>query len=347
MRAFSKVWVLMVVVALVLAACGGRSQNQGQSSPSPSPSPTSTPQQTQGTQSPQPSQPSYPTKAIEVYVPAAPGGGTDVTARIATEYLKEVMGVNFAIINETGGGGALAMEAVRTAAPDGYKILYYHEAMHTAKATNKVQYDATSLTPLGVTASQNQTYLVSAKSPWQTLDDFVQHAKNNPGKLKVGVQLGGTTQFMAGMLEVAAGIDLDILEAGTESERVAALLGGQFDMIIGGVQTAKQYGESGDFRALAVLGGERDPMIPDVPTAKEQGYDVEFGLTFTFFGPKGLPQEVLDVWENALKQINENPDYIEAISQQGNPIYMTQKETEEFVYRMMNSVFETAKALGY
>src|SRR5699024_7203428 len=233
---------------------------------------------------------------------------TDASARIMAEHMQNYLGENIVGINEAGGGGTIAFEDVRTADPDGYKLLFFHQAMHTGYATDRFQHPATDLKAIGTFSAVNQAYVIGADAPWDTLEDFVNDAKENPGKYSFGAQLSGTTHFMAAMLGEEADIDFKILDFGTESERMAALLGKQVDMVVTSVQNAVEYVESGDFKVLAVLTDERTDEAPDFPTAKEQDYDIEFSLQHILYGPADLPDEVVKVLNDATEKLAEDSD---------------------------------------
>src|SRR5690625_1345454 len=126
----------------------------------------------------------YPEREIEIYVPASAGGSTDATARLATEYLKDILGQNLVIVNQTGGGGATAAATVDTADADGHTLLYYHQAIDAGHAMNQIEQGTGDFTALGVTGDANRVLAVLPGSGWENLDDFVAEAKENTGELK-------------------------------------------------------------------------------------------------------------------------------------------------------------------
>lgn len=290
----------------------------------------------------------YPTKPIEILVPANPGGQTDASARVMAEYMKKYLGGDLVIVNQAGGGGAIAFDNVMTTKPDGYKLLYYHQALHTGKATKKMEDDITALRAIGTFSGVNQVFVANASAPWSDLNGFVEQAKQNPGQLKFGGQLGGTTHFMGAMLAQEAGIDLQILDIGTESDRMAALLGGQIDMAVTGVSNAMQYVESGDFKIIAVLADERDPVAPDFPTAKEQGYEVVFPIVHTLYGPKDLPDEIVDAWNKATEELAKDPDYVEGLAKTGQVhILKNGAEAAQSAQAELERIIQIGEKLGF
>lgn len=338
-------------IALFLVACNGEDSSTADDADSSADSSTDSTDSTSDSSASDSSDSadiSYPEQSIELYVPANPGGATDASARIMAEHIQQYLGGDLVVINEAGGGGTIAFETVRTADPDGYKLLYFHQALHTGYATDRFEHPATDLKAIGTFSAVNQAYVVSADSPWETLDDFVEDARANPGEYSFGAQLSGTTHFMGAMLLKEADIDFKILDFGTESERLSALLGNQVDMVVTSVGNAVEYAASGDFRVLAVLTEERDPIAPDFPTAKEQGYDVVFSLTHTLFGPKDLPDEIVAKLNQATEELAQDEEYISALDNLGHVHMLNDSEaTMKFVEEEFEYIQDLGADLGF
>ncbi|QQO08510.1 Bug family tripartite tricarboxylate transporter substrate binding protein [Breznakiella homolactica] len=235
-------------------------------------------------------------KSVEVYVPARAGGGTDVMARSLASYINKNSGSNLTIVNNTDGNGVVAMEMVRNAKKDGSVILQFHSTMLIKTATGVYNRSAADdFTVIGVSRGLDKasyTLLVSAASDMNTLQDVINKAKANPGKLLAGVETGGTAHILSGMFARAAGIDLKFVEAGSDTEKLTTLVGGSIDMCLVNPNQAKQYIESGRARALAVVSrddrGERSAVLPTVPSFIEQGINFSFASIHLFLGPKGM-----------------------------------------------------------
>ncbi|MCM3709141.1 tripartite tricarboxylate transporter substrate binding protein [Sporosarcina luteola] len=322
----AKKWVNLVLIALtvvVLAACSSGKANDGGDS-------------------------TYPQRTIEVYVPYNPGGLTDLAARVVADNLKTYFGEELVVINQASGGGAVALDTVNRAKKDGYTIFIGHQAMHTGHAIGQLETKATEMTALGTLTDITQAYVVSADAPWDSLEDFVNEAKANPGALKFGADIGGTTHFMGGMLADVAGIDIKMVDVGAEAERLSALLGGHVDMVVTSVGSASKYVESGDYKALAVLTEDRDPLAPDFPTAKEQGYDLVFSVINTAFGPADLPEDVIKAWDEAMEKLHKDEKFLEALKGiQQSPVKKNSAEATEFVQSEFDYIQKLAKDLGY
>lgn len=237
-------------------------------------------------------------KNVEVQVPAKAGGGTDVMARaLATQVAKDAKNT-LTIVNNTDGGGVVAMEKVRNAKPDGSTILQFHTTMLIKTATGV--YDKTVADDFTVIAVSQGTevggyvLVVPADSPYKTVDDFVAAAKAAPGTLLFGVETGGSSHIQAGLFAKAAGIDFKYVEAGSDTEKLTALVGKSIDACLVNPNQAKQYVESGKVVGLACVSrdkeGGRSSILPDVPSFIEQGLDVSFASINLFLGPKGMDQ---------------------------------------------------------
>lgn len=318
----------MFLVSLLLFGCSG---NQTTSDPSK-----------------QGDQVEYPKKNIQIIVPFAPGGQTDVSGRVVAQHLQKHMGVPVVVVNQEGGSGSVAMETVRTAEPDGYTLLYYHEMLHTAKHTGKYQYGLESLTPIATLAAVDQVYMVRSDSSWQNLQELVDYAKQHPHEIKVGLQLGGTSHFMGALLCDAAGIDLHMVDIGAESERIAAIKGKQIDLIITSVSNALNYAAAGDLRPLAVLSSERSPLAPDWPTAKELGVDMEWTTLHALYGPKDLPEEIVSVLDKALGKMIEDPEFLKDLDKIKQTLdYRDSAQATKFLVEEEALVERLAKTLGF
>ena len=236
-------------------------------------------------------------KTIEVQVPAKAGGGTDVMARALTGKISKDAGINMTVVNNTDGNGVVAMETVRTAKDDGSKILQFHTTMLIKTATGV--YDkscADDFKIIGVSQGVEKAQYVlvtSADSGIADFGAFIEAAKTK--EMKLGVETGGTTHVLSGLFAKAAGINVKYVEAGSDTEKLTALVGGTLDATIVNVNQAKQYVESGKAIALAVISngdeGARSSVLPDVASMEEQGVDCTFATVNLFCGPKEMNEE--------------------------------------------------------
>jgi len=226
-------------------------------------------------------------KKIEVQVPASAGGGTDVVARTISSYINSNSGSNTTIINNTDGSGVVAMETVRTGKADGSELLFFHTTMCIKTATGV--YGHTGHEEFKVIGAATPTekggyVLVAPAGDIKDLDSFIEAAKAAGGEMMIGVETGGSSHIMSGMMCKALGIELKYVEAGADTDKLTALVGGSINCALVNANQAKQYIEAGKVNAIACFSatdeGGRNSVVPDVPSFKEQGYDCVFGTYF-------------------------------------------------------------------
>lgn len=226
-------------------------------------------------------------KSIEVQVPASAGGGTDVVSRALTAYINQNGSSNMTVVNNTDGGGVVAYETARTAKADGSKILFFHSTLCIKSATGL--YDK-SINDFKVCAAGlpedpgGYVLVVPTDSGITDLEGFIAKAKDAGGSMMIGVETGGSSHIMSGMMSSELGIELNYVEAGPDTEKLTALVGGSINCALVNPNQAKQYIEADKVNALACFSssdeGGRSTVLPDVPSFKEQGYNCVFGTYF-------------------------------------------------------------------
>ncbi|WP_417208510.1 Bug family tripartite tricarboxylate transporter substrate binding protein [Antarctobacter sp.] len=236
----------------------------------------------------------WPTKPVQLIVPSKPGGGTDVMARIFADYLGRETGGDVVVVNVDGGGGSIAYNQVMTAAPDGHTILFNHTGLLAGYHTGHSAIGLEDFTTIGIAQSYApQVYAVAADAPWDTMKQFVDDARANPGKRTVAVSLGRTTHFIAGLIMMNEDVDLKLLEASAEVDKVAAIQGGHIEMGNLGAGSAMQYEQSGDMKVLCLLDPEPHPAYPQYETCIQQGVNVSWLAPLVLWGPKGMDPDLV------------------------------------------------------
>ena len=279
---------------------------------------------------------SYPDKTVKIILPYAAGGDTDLNARLAAKYLTQELGQTVVVSNMTWASGTVASQYVKDAKPDGYEMMFNHNNVLIHKLLGLADYSYDSFAVAATIVSDNATGLVvPADSKYQTLQDLIDDAKANPGKIIYATQAGAFTTLLGLVLEDKAGIDLNIVDAGGAAEQITAMLGGQSDVSAFPYGLVKDQVTAGKMRYLCIFAEEDNPLIAGVPTAKEEGIDLALTRKYSFYMPKDTPQEVIDTFSSALKKVSENPQFIEESNAMfATPDYMDQKETEEYLREM-------------
>lgn len=243
-------------------------------------------------------------KNIEVQLPASAGGGTDVVGRALTSYINANSNSNLTVVNNTDGSGVVACETVRTAKTDGSKILFFHTTMCIKHATGV--YDkspSADFKTIAITRGDEPggyVLVVNNDLGVTNVEEFI--AKANETELMIGIETGGSSHLMAGMLSGELGIPLKYVEAGADTEKLTALVGGSIHCALVNGNQAKQYVEAGKLTAIACFStsdeGGRCTNLPDVPSFVESGYNLVYGTRFFILGPKEMDDATAKaIWE--------------------------------------------------
>ncbi|MEG1824032.1 MAG: tripartite tricarboxylate transporter substrate binding protein [Cloacibacillus sp.] len=290
----------------------------------------------------------YPSKPIKMVVGYAPGGGVDTTARIFAKYAEEFLGQPIIITNITGGGGSIGAREVLKAKPDGYTLLWMHEAILSGYITGVAKFSWEEFTPLGKAVATCDAIVVKADAPWKTIDEFMVYLNKNPGKVKMPVEIGSMSQLeLAAIDNAAGGKKIVAVSGGGGATRIPKLLGGFLDAASLNAPSIPQYVKDGSLRPLAVCTPERSPFFPGLPTLKERGYDVNKPFNMYVFGPKELPKAVVIKINGALKQMTADPRVKKDLAAiLASPSFMTPEEQVKYLANLTKYLQGVAKKAG-
>jgi tripartite-type tricarboxylate transporter receptor subunit TctC len=236
----------------------------------------------------------FPARTVRVVVPYAPGGGTDIIARIVAQHAAAASGQSFAVENRGGGASIPGTQAVATATPDGYTI----GVMDLALVTNpglfgaQLPYDAgRDLTAIGAVAASPLVLLAHPGGGARSLDEFLARARAKPGELALAYAGNGSANHLAAVeLQQAAGLRLSLVSYRGVGPANAAVAGGDVPFGISNIPAAKGQVEGGLLRPLAVTGARRSAAMPGVPTFAELGLpQVDTQNVFGVVAPAGVP----------------------------------------------------------
>jgi tripartite-type tricarboxylate transporter receptor subunit TctC len=240
----------------------------------------------------------YPTKPIKIIVPFAPGGTTDVLARMVGQRLTAAWGQQVLVENRPGAGATLGADVVAKSAPDGYTLLM-GAAHHTIAQNvyNKLPYHfGRDFAPVTIVAMVPNMVVVNANVPAKNIEEFLALAKAQPGKLNYGSAGAGTAHHLIGeMFKLRAGVDMVHIPYKGSAPAVADLVGGQVQLMFDTVTAGLPQVKAGKTRALAVTTAKRSSAMPDVPTLSETilpGFDV--GTWFGILAPAGTPPAIVE-----------------------------------------------------
>ena len=239
----------------------------------------------------------YPAKPIRLILPFTAGIGTDVFARKIAPMLGDSMGQPVIAENRTGASGSIGAEAVFKAAPDGYTLLFTSASPtvalpHTMK---DLPYDPNGFTPIMAAIEPLIVIVIRPALPANSLREFVDHAKRNPGKLSYcSSGIGSTFHMFGASLNQTAGIDLLHVPYKGTNLGVNDIMAGLVDLCFGSLAGIGPLMKGGKVRAVAILGEKRASVMPDLPTVADvvPGVDLSPGW-FSFWGPPNLPQAIV------------------------------------------------------
>lgn len=274
----------------------------------------------------------FPQGDITIIVPYAAGGASDLSARTLASEMESTLGVSVIVENRTGGAGSVGLSYLAGSAPDGYTLGYM--PVETAMLGSQgYDIDPADYEWIGQIMIGPASIAVPADSPYETLEDLVQAAKENPGQISVANSGAGSIWFaVTTALGEISGVEFNPVPFDGGAPAVAAAIGEQVDAVVAGISETSIAHKDGQLRVLAVVTEERADALPDVPTAIEEGFDLTMGGWGAIGAPAGLPADVLAVLENAVDVGVNSQSYTEVISTAGNiPFFRSSSETAEFV----------------
>ncbi|WP_137917713.1 tripartite tricarboxylate transporter substrate binding protein [Hydrogenophaga sp. 2FB] len=252
----------------------------------------------------------WPTKALRIVVPYAPGGIGDIVARMIQPVLQDELKQPIVIENKPGAAGSLGTEFVAKSPPDGYTLLLALAAPQTLNQyIFKVDYDGVKdFAPITLINTNPLVLMVNPSLPVHNFKEFVAYAKANPGKLNFG-GAGGLTQFAGEILKYQLGLDMIHVPYRGGAPAVAAAAAGDVHLTFANYSDALTWMQSGKLRPIALTTARRFPQTPDIPTIAEsgvKGFDVTgwSGL----FAPAGTPPAVIERIANVLRPALQTPE---------------------------------------
>jgi tripartite-type tricarboxylate transporter receptor subunit TctC len=269
-----------------------------------------------------PAQPqSYPTKPIRIIVPAAPGGPTDIPARLASQILPK-LGQPTVVENRPGAGGAIGARAVVSASPDGYTLLTGNTsvlAVYPAVSASAGYDPIKDFEAVAKVSESYQILVLNPSLPWKTVGELVAYAKANPGKLNYAhTGPGGLPHLTGELFKSRAGVDIVGVAYKSGGESVTAVLSKQVQMTFESITILLPLIREGKVRALAITSRTRTPLAPDLPTMIEAGVpDYEVTTFNGIVAPKGTPKPIVNLLNTTLNEGLKSKENQELIARLG------------------------------
>jgi tripartite-type tricarboxylate transporter receptor subunit TctC len=290
----------------------------------------------------------YPAKPINFLIGFPAGGTTDVCARPLVNAASKILGQPIVVVNKPGGASAVAVATLKNEKPDGYTIGILGSGAVLSQHMRKVPYDtAKDFTPIMQYAVYLYGLVVQSESPWKTLGEFIEYARNNPGKVRYSTAGPGSPQHLVmERLALKEKVKWTHIPFQGGGPAVTALLGGHVEAAS---QTTewKAHVESGKLRLLAVYGEKRMIDFPNVPTLLELGYGISAASLISIAGPKGISPQIVEILHGAFKKAMEDPDFIKAGRQLDQPIiYRSPEDLGKHLVKMNEEVGGLVRSLG-
>lgn len=239
----------------------------------------------------------YPEHAITLIVPFAPGGSTDILARIVAEHLHRALGQPVIVENRTGASGNVGTAMVARSAPDGYTFLFNTMSVHTM---NHALFAAmpfegvNDFSPITLLAYVTNTMVVHPSIPAGNVGDFIGYAKANPGKIAYASAGAGSTNHLCGALfEKMAQVSMVHVPYRGGAPAIADTVAGETQLMFTAGTQSLEHVKAGQLRLLAVTEGKRSSLLPNVPTVAETLPGFEMAVWYAAYGPAGLPNEIV------------------------------------------------------
>jgi len=292
----------------------------------------------------------YPSRPVTIIVPFGAGGGVDVNTRALAPYLEKYLGEKIIVENRGGGGGITGHTLGAMAKPDGYTLTMVSTGICSGPWLIKgVRFSPESYEYIGQVSFIPNFLVVNVKSPWKTLQEFVDYAKSNPGKLSIPYMDGWTSSDIADAIFThLAGIQTKVV-GGFKSGAadMASVLGGHTDYSFNNTNEVLPHWKAGTIRVLAVAAPKRSSFLPDVPTLRELGYDDSVGVFRTLAAPKGTPKPILDKLSRALQAALEDPALPNDFKKVGLTVdYFGPEDARKFVMSQYEQFGELFKKMG-
>ena len=258
----------------------------------------------------------WPTKPVQVIVPAGAGGDTDFNARQMARYFEKLAGKPMVVTNVNGGGGTIAMAQVQGAAPDGHTLFFGHTGMLIVNEVSGLidyKFDAKMDISCIPAIDKSVVFVAGKKSGFKNVQDVVTKAKAQPNTVIYGTELGGYSHLQGLMFAKQAGVQLKVVDVGSASDKITSLLGGRIDLSAISFGPVKDYAATGDMAMVAQFSKERNPLLGDIKTFNEQGISFDMEKPYIIAFPKGTDPAIVKKMADVMQQITKDPAYAKAL----------------------------------
>lgn len=293
---------------------------------------------------------SYPTKPIEFVVHTAPGGGSDLFARLIADIINKgkLTTQPVVVLNKAGGGGAVALNYVAEK-NDPHTVFVVPTTTHvTAFMRAKIQANREDYKPVAMLGGDVNIFAVREESQYKTVKDLVSAAKEKPKKVTVGFgSIGATGHMVSYLFARNAGIEFNYLSHKSGGDAVVSLLGGRIDMVPENPSEMIQHVQAKKIRIIGIASASRHPALADVPTLKESGYPTVLELGRGFVAFKGITDDQVKYLVSALKKVYEKDQFQNYLKENMmRAIFLEGREFGKYLDEKYDMLFPVIKELG-
>jgi len=250
----------------------------------------------------------FPTKEVQIIIPWAAGGATDLIFRALAATTGKYFGKAVVVVNRPGGGGAVGYTEAAQAKPDGYTLVSAVTPLTILPHQVTTAFTYKNFDGIINVVDDPSMFLVRSDAPWKSLKEFLDYAKKNPDMITVGNSgAGGGVHLVALAFERAAGVKFNHIPFSGGGPSVTALLGGHINAVSVSPPEGIEHVKVGKLKIIALFAEKRFEMFPDVPTVKEQGIDFVMGMWRGLVAPKGTPPDAIKKLHDAFRQGMDDP----------------------------------------
>jgi len=293
----------------------------------------------------------FPAGPITVVIPLAPGDAADIAARALGEEISRLLKTPVLAINRPGAGGAVGAGSVVLAKRDGHTILFAQNSALTFRAVldpQSITYDPLrDLVPLGTASRTPSILVVRREAPFRTFSELIEHAKRNPGQVRIGHPGSGSVgDFCIQLINALTGAELVPIPYAGAAPAIVALRGEHIEGVVLSLGALSAQLKAGTFRSL--VASSRSAESGDVPSLRELGYQEElFGIWFSFLAPAGIPEDARKALVGAIEQAVKAPAITARLASLGIlQSYATPEQTASEMRAELKRVGEMARKTG-
>lgn len=293
----------------------------------------------------------YPSgKLINLVCPWGAGGSTDITARALANVAEKMFGTSVIVTNREGGGSTIGTQevAMSTATDGGTILVATVNALAILPHTMGLGYTPENFKAIGQVSVRDMGIICKADKPWNTIVDFLEDAKANPGKYLVSCPQGGLQNILFQMLADQTGAEFTVYPVNNDTENLTAVLGGISDIgVPGSYDVAAGQIAAGEVKLLGLFSDRRLENLPDVPTLQELGFDLTFYPWTALLVPTTTDDEIVAAMQEAWAKVLQSEELAELLKKNGQtPMYMDGAAMDENMLTQYNDFGETIQSMG-